>query len=448
MMANVGSFRVTDRRRESVKVDNFFRDGSGRFRFNVRHMRLLLLALACALAVSVQAQLPNTSPRAAGFDPARLNVLHATTKRFVGEGRHAGIVTLIARDGKIVDVQAYGLRDVEKQLPMKRDTIVRVYSMSKIITCAATLMLLEDGKFNLEDPVSKYLPELKGMKVWTGGTQDSPQTEALKRPITIKHLLTHTSGLMYDFAGNDELTKLWRAADLWSGPGLTNFIARLGQLPLKHQPGDAYTYGVNQDVQGALIERVSGERFGTFLENRIFRPLGMKDTGFDVPESKRQRVARTYKLADGKFVEDKPIIETWPEEGRGIEAGGAGLFSTADDFALFAQMLCNGGTLDGKRLLGRKTIELMTANHMVTLPNNQAATRQKGFGLGVEVTTDLGQLSMPSSVGQFGWYGAATTYCQIDPKEKIVAIALAQHFPFNQYGFFAAFQTGYYQALK
>jgi CubicO group peptidase (beta-lactamase class C family) len=147
-------------------------------------------------------------------------------------------------------------------------------------------------------------------------------------------------------------------------------------------------------------------------------------------------------------VEDKPIIDTWPEAGRGIEAGGAGIFSTAGDFARFAQMLCNGGTLDSKRILGRKTIELMTANHMVTLPNNQAASRQKGFGLGVEVTTDLGQLSMPSSVGQFGWYGAATTYCQIDPKERIVAIAFAQHFPFNEHGFFAAFQTGYYQALK
>jgi CubicO group peptidase (beta-lactamase class C family) len=225
-------------------------------------------------------------------------------------------------------------------------------------------------------------------------------------------------------------------------------MAKLGTLPLKHQPGDAYTYGVNQDVQGALIERVSGQRFGMFLEERIFRPLGMKDTGFDVPPEKLNRLARTYKLADGKFVEDKPIVETWPEEGRGIEAGGAGIFSTAGDFARFAQMLCNGGTLDGKRILGRKTIELMTANHMVTLPNNQAATRQKGFGLGVEVTTDLGQLSMPSSIGQFGWYGAATTYCQIDPKEKIVAIALAQHFPFNQHGFFAQFQTGYYQALK
>ena len=406
-------------------------------------MKTFLLALAVAVVLPVQAQLPTTSARAAGFDPARLEVLHATTKRFVDQGRHAGIITLLARDGKIVDFQTYGFRDVEKKLPMERDTIVRVYSMSKIITCAATLILFEEGRFNLDDPVAKYLPELKEMKVWTNGA-----TEPLKRPITVKHLLTHTSGLIYDFAGEDELTKLWRAADLWSGPGLTNFIARLGKLPLKHQPGDAYTYGVNQDVLGALIERVSGQRFGAFLEERVFQPLGMKDTAFDVPPEKMNRLAKTYKLERGQFVEDKPIVETWPEEGRGIEAGGAGIFSTAGDYARFAQMLLNGGTLEGRRILGRKTIELMTANHMVTLPNNQAAARPKGFGLGVEVTTDLGQLSVPSSIGQFGWYGAATTYCQIDPKERLVAIALAQHFPFNQHNFFAAFQTGYYQALK
>jgi len=413
-------------------------------------MKTLFLFLTLLAAVSAQAQLPTASPKAAGFDPARLEVLHATTKRFVDEGQHAGLITLLARDGKIVDFQTYGYRDVERQLPMERDTICRVYSMSKIITCVATLMLVEDGRLNLDDPVAKYLPEFKDVKVWTGGTAAAPQLEALKRPITIKHLLTHTSGLFYDFSGeNPELIKLWKNANLWTGPGLTNFITKLATLPLKHQPGDAWTYGVNQDVQGAVIERVTGKTFGAFLEERIFRPLGMKDTGFDVPPEKMSRLAKTYKHGpNGKFVEDQPIVETWPEAGRGIEAGGAGIFSTAGDFVRFAQMLCNGGTLEGKRILGRKTVELMTANHLVTLPNNQAATRQKGFGLGVEVTTDLGQLSMPSSLGQFGWYGAATTYCQIDPKERLVALAFAQHFPYNEHNFFAAFQTGYYQALK
>ncbi|MEI2721992.1 MAG: serine hydrolase domain-containing protein [Verrucomicrobiota bacterium] len=416
----------------------------------IQRLKTLRLSLALLVAISAQAQLPTASPKAAGFDPARLEVLHATTKRFVDEGQHAGIITLLARDGKLVDFQTYGYRDVERQLPMERDTICRAYSMSKIITCVATLMLVEEGRLNLDDPVAKYLPELKYVKVWTGGTADAPQTEPLKRPITIKHLMTHTSGLFYDFsAAKPELVKMWRDADLWSGSSLTNFIIRLAKLPLQHQPGDTYTYGINQDVQGAVIERVTGKTFGAFLEERIFRPLGMKDTGFEVPPEKMNRLAKTYKHGpDGKFVEDKPILEDWPEKGRDLEAGGSGIFSTAGDFARLAQMLCNGGTLDGKRILGRKAIELMTANHLVTLPNHQAATRQKGFGLGVEVTTDLGQLSIPSSVGQFGWYGAATTYCQIDPKERLVAIAFAQHFPFNEHNFFAAFQTGYYQALK
>jgi CubicO group peptidase (beta-lactamase class C family) len=393
-------------------------------------------------------QLAAVSPSAGGFDPDRLEVLHATTKRFVDEKKHAGIITLILHDGKVVDFQTYGYRDIEKQYPMERDTICRMYSMSKIITCAATLILMEEGKFNLDDPVANYIPELKDMRVWTGGTADAPQTEALKRPITIKHLLTHTSGLIYDFIGEDELTKMWRKADLWNSHGLDGFITKLSKLPLKHQPGDAWTYGVNMDVLGALIERVSGRTFGEFLQERMFGPLGMKDTAFYVPQDKLNRLAKTYKIENGKLVEDKPLIDTWPEKGRSIEAGGSGIFSTAMDYATFAQMLCNGGTLNGKRILGRKSIELMTANHMVALPNNQAATRQKGFGFGVEVATDLGQLSTPSSLGQYGWYGAATTYCQIDPSEKIVAIALAQHFPFNQFNFFAAFQTGYYQALK
>lgn len=412
-------------------------------------MKTLAFFLAFAVAVATHAQLPTASPARAGFDPARLEVLHAITKRFVEEGQHAGAITLLARNGKLVDFQTYGYRDLEKRQPMERDTICRVYSMSKIITSVGVLVLFEEGRFNLDDPVSKYLPELKDMKVMTGGTADAPQLEPLKRPITIKHLLTHTSGLIYDFSGGKELAKLHERADLWTGPGLSNFIAKVGKLPLQHQPGDTYTYGIITDVLGALIEHVSGKTLGVFLDQRIFRPLGMKDTGFDVPPEKMNRLAKTYKHgADGQFVEDEPIIQTWPEVGRGIESGGGGLFSTAGDYARFAQMLLNGGRLDDHRILGRKTVELMTANHMVTLPNNQAATRQKGFGLGVEVTTDLGQLSIPSSVGQFGWYGAATTYCQIDPKERIVAVALVQHFPFNEHNFFAQFTTGYFQALK
>ena len=412
-------------------------------------MKTLLLLLTLAAATAAQAQLPTASPARAGFDPARLEVLHATTKRFVETGQHAGAITLLARDGKLVDFQTYGYRDIEKRLPMERDTICRIYSMSKIITSVGVLVLLEEGRFNLDDPASKYLPELKDMKVMTGGTAEAPQLEPLKRPITIKHLLTHTSGLIYGSTGTNELANLYERANLWTGPGLSDFTAKVGKLPLKHQPGDAYTYGTSTDVLGALIERVSGKTFGAFLDERIFRPLGMKDTSFDVAPEKMQRLAKQYKHGpDGKFVEAEASLAASAEAGKGIESGGGGMFSTAGDYARFAQMLLNGGTLEGHRVLGRKTVQLMSANHLVTLPNNQAATRQKGFGLGVEVTTDLGQLSMASSLGQFGWYGAATTYCQIDPKEQIVAVALVQHFPFNEHGFFAQFATGYYQALK
>ena len=176
-------------------------------------MKTLLLALTCLLAVSAEAQFPAISPKAAGFDPGRIEVMHETVRRFVDQRQHAGIITLLVRDGKIVDFQTYGYRDIEKQLSMERDTICRMYSMSKIITCAAALVLLEEGRFNLDDPVAKYIPELKEMKVWVGGTQDAPKLEAHQRPITNKHLLTHTSGLIYDYAGDDELTKLWRSAE-------------------------------------------------------------------------------------------------------------------------------------------------------------------------------------------------------------------------------------------
>lgn len=414
-------------------------------------MKKLALTFALSCAVSIHAQLPVTTPARAGFDPARLDALHATVKSFVDDGQHAGLITLLVRDGRIADFQTYGYRDAENKLPMERDTICRIYSMSKIITSVGVLCLFEDGRLNLDDPVAFYLPELKNLKVMTGGTADAPQLEAPKRPVTIKHLLTHTSGLIYDFDGSDQINKLYQRADLWSGPGLKDFTAKVAKLPLKHQPGDAYAYGINTDVLGALIERVSGKTFGAFLQERIFGPLKMADTGFDVAPAKMNRLAMTYKHGTGGkgFVAAEPIIGTFAEAGRGIESGGGGLFSTAGDYARFGQMLLNGGTLDGQRVIGRKTVELMTANHLTMLPDGaHAFNRAKGFGLGVEVTIDLGRGAVPSSLGQFGWYGAATTYCQIDPKEKLVAVALAQHFPYNEHNFFAKWAAGYFQALK
>lgn len=415
---------------------------------NLRTIRLAL-ALSALASLPLAAQLPSTPPGAGGFDPHRLEVLHRTMRALVDEGKQAGIVWLIARDGKIVDFEATGHRDLEHKLPMQKDTICRVYSMSKLVTSVATLVLLEEGKVLLDDPVGDHLPELKTMRVMTGGTAETPQLVDTRRPVTIKHLLTHTSGLIYDFDGTDALHQLYQRADLWSGTSLKDFTAKVARLPLRHQPGEDWSYGINCDVLGALVERVSGQPFEAFLRDRIFGPLGMKDTSFDVPAGKRARLARTYRHDPaGKLVEAEPMLGTWPEAGRGLASGGAGLFSTAGDYARFAQMLLNGGELEGRRILGRKTVEFMTANHLTALPRpRHAYNPAMGFGLGVEVRMEQGQATCLGSVGQFGWYGAATTYCQIDPQERIVAIALAQHFPFNQHKLFERFANGCFQAL-
>jgi len=370
--------------------------------------------------------------------------------RFVDNGQYAGAIWLIAREGTIVDCKAHGFRDLEARLPMQRDTICRIYSMSKIITSVAVLTLVEEGRIRLDDPIGDYLPELKQMKVLQGGTADVPVLVPASRPITVKHLLTHTSGLIYDFDGDDALHQLYQRAKLWEGTSLREFVGKVGALPLKSQPGDEWHYGINSDVLGALVEAVSGKSFEAFLSERIFSPLEMKDTSFDVPAEKQSRLAKTYKRdVAGSLIESEPILGTWPQAGRGLAAGGSGMFSTADDYARFAQMLANGGHFKGKQILSRKIVELMTANHLVTLAKpNHAFSQWNGWGLGVEVQLDLGRSSVPGTPGAFGWYGAATTYCRIDPQEQLVAILFTQQLPFNDQKLFETFTTLYYSTME
>jgi CubicO group peptidase (beta-lactamase class C family) len=392
--------------------------------------------------------LPPAEPEELGFAPERLEKLHAMLKQHIDDGKHAGAISLIVRGGAIVDWQTYGFRDLEAKLPMEKDTIVRIYSMSKPITSVAVMMLFEEARFRLDDPISKYIPEFKEMKVFKGGTADRPESVDAKTPITIKHLLTQTSGMTYDF-GNSPVEQLNKKAELWSAPTFPEFIARASKLPLAHEPGEKWTYGINTDVLGYLVEVVSGQKFEDYVAQRIFTPLGMADTGFLVPEGKRARLAKIYETGpDGKLRPAKPILDSYHGPGDGFPSGGGGLYSTIGDYARFAQMLLNGGRLDGAQILGRKTVEFMLANHLNHLAQPAISPNGgDGFGLGGSVRFDLAKGNSLGSVGQFGWAGAATTYFNIDPREETITLLFIQHFPYDQHGIFHKFSTLFYQSL-
>jgi CubicO group peptidase (beta-lactamase class C family) len=412
-------------------------------------LAVLGLAVALLLPSTLPAEsLPIGEPEALGFSPERLATMEASLERFVENGQHSGIVWLVARRGEIASVGAHGLRDREAGLPMEADTIVRIYSMSKIVTSVAALILFEEGRFDLGDPVSRYLPELGTPQVMVGGTADAPLLTTARSPITVDHLFTHTAGFYYDFSVGPELATLVERAELFTAPSLEEFTKRASTLPLRHHPGEAWTYGISTSLLGRLIEVLSGQRLGDFLQERIFGPLRMTDTGFSVPPEKRGRLATIYQTKEGRLTElelskDQPS----PEKARGLELGGAGLFSTIGDYARFAQMLLDGGVLDGQRILGRKTVEFMTVNRLAHLTESHIDDRAEGFGLGVAVMIDVGQSSTPASLGRYGWSGIATTDCQIDPREEIVALVFTQHYPFNEHRLLERFTTGYTQAL-
>ena len=414
---------------------------------------LLTLALSAVAAAKPPAAapappLPLATPESQGMSSERLGRLHAEIDRFVSEGKYAGAVSLIARNGRVVDWQAWGKRDTEAGLPMEKDTICRIYSMSKIVTSVAALILLEEARFELDDPVGDYLPALAHMKVLTGGTAEKPLLADAKTPVTIKHLFTHTSGLTYD-GDTSPVEKLNRDAKLPEATSLADFVRRVSLLPLAYEPGERFTYSVSIDVLGALVEKVSGRPFGEFLEERLFRPLGMKDTGFSVPPAKLARLAKTYeKGEDGKLRPAKSVFGIEAGPGPKLEAGGAGLFSTTGDYARFMQMLLNGGELEGVRILSRKTVELMMANHLNHMPRTTHQwSESDGFGLGGAVRIDLAKGNALGSVGQFGWSGAATTYANLDPKEKTVALLFVQHFPHNEHEIFWRFSTLAYASI-
>ena len=386
--------------------------------------------------------LPLSTPEEEGFSKARLARLDDAMVALVRDGDHTGVIVLVARNGRIVDWRAWGLRDLETKLPMEKDTLCRIYSMTKVITSVAALALYEEGRFALNDPVQKYIPELKGMQVFAGGSPESPELVPAKSNITIKHLMTHTSGLIYPF-GDSPVEKVWSKANLFEKPysvTLRDWVARLRELPLASQPGAAWHYGVNSDVLGYLIEVVSGMPFDRFVEKRVLLPLLMSDTHFVLPEEKKSRAAGVYRKRDGQD-ELVPYPEGMPP------LGGMALWSTPGDYARFAQMLLNGGQLDGVRILGRKTVELMTANHL-THTDRPTTTPggSEGFGLGGAVRIDLARGNSLGSVGSFGWSGAASTWFRIDPKEKLLLLIFQQRMP-SEAAIYLRFSNLVYQAL-
>jgi CubicO group peptidase (beta-lactamase class C family) len=418
-----------------------------------------LLALLVALLVGsvplfavAASPLPITTPADAGFSSERLARLHQTLDQAVDAGRYSGYVVLLARDGKLVDQHAHGWRDVENKAPLAPDSIVRIHSMTKIITSVAILTLMEDGRLNLFDRVEKYLPALKDRKVLTGGTADSPVLVDASRPITINDLLTHTAGYYYNetwSAGSPVLIELFGRARIWEASNLADFVQRVALLPLSDQPGTRFRYGISTDLLGAIVEQVSGRRLDQYFQERILGPLGMKDTAFWISPENVSRRAKSYTRSPGGLVAvpDEARRNVGPDHG--ILSGGGGLWSTANDYIRFAQMLLNGGQLDGVRILSRKSVELMRQNHIAHIADPHPFGRlDQGFGFGVRMVADQGRSQTLGSPGMFGWDGAASTLVWMDPQERLVSLLILQHFPFDQDSIHAAFANGVYSALE
>jgi CubicO group peptidase (beta-lactamase class C family) len=387
-------------------------------------MRLFFALLLSASFLLAQ-PLPLSTPEKEGFSSSRLARLHQSLEQSVLDNKPPGAVSMIVRNGRIVDWRAFGRRDVEAGLPMEKDTIFLVYSMTKPVTSVAVMMLVEEGKLSLSDRVDQFIPEFKDLKVYKGGTPERPDLAPPERPMTVKHLLTHTAGFTYGW-GNDNVSEIYRKARPLEAASLKEFIGRAAKLPLIASPGEKYEYSIAIDILGYLVEVVSGMPFDRFVQERIFDPLKMRDSHFVVPAEKRARQAKIYSLRDGRLTAQRGL------DARGVPYGGMGLYSTIGDYARFAQMLANSGQLDGVRLLSRKTVDLMMMNHLAGLARPTiGGDDSDGFGLGGSVRIAPAKSGRPGSEGLFGWDGAASTRFRVDRKENLVYLLFTQWMPFD-----------------
>ena len=393
---------------------------------------------------------------AKGFVASRLPRIARHLERYVDEGRLPGVLCLVSRGGEEAFFHACGRRDVERGQPMRRDTVVRFYSMTKPIASVALMMLYEEGRFQLDDAVVESIPAWRNLAVFDRGDAERYSVTPPAAPLTIKHLLTHTSGLSYGFIHQHPVEAMYRAANVTGGT-LDDMVAKLAALPLKFSPGTRWNYGVSTDVCGHLVEKLSGQALDEFVRERITAPLGMADSGFHVGEDAQERFAACYqhRPPGGFQLQDDPARSRYLRCPAFL-SGGGGMVGTIDDYHRFARMLLGKGELDGVRLLGRKTVEYMTANH---LPGNcdLAAMGQPvftetsyegiGFGLGFSVVVDPAAANVLDSPGEFAWGGAASTYFWVDPVEEVIAVFLTQLLPSSTYPLRRELKTLVYQAL-
>jgi CubicO group peptidase (beta-lactamase class C family) len=398
---------------------------------NTRRLVTVVALLAISVAVPVAENgrdLAKAAPESVGVSTERLKRLEAGLRAFVQENRLAGVTTLLARRGKTVHSFTAGKKDSRKPDVMARDSIFRIYSMTKPVTAVAMMMLFEEGKWQLDDPVSRYIPAFAKLQVYLGDNPDGTmKLEPARRSMTMRELMTHSAGLGYVLNQANAVDRLIiKEQTLDSSAPLQAMIDKLAKTPLSAQPGTRWYYSIAIDVQGYLVEKLSGQTFGDFLETRLFGPLGMKDTAFYVPKDKLARLARIH--TDGKDGQlappaDDAIDVTVPPAG---PSGGGGLFSTADDYLRVAQMLLNGGEFGGRRYLAPRTVQMMRTNHLQAEPlaTVRAGT---GWGLGFRTVIDAAAAGEPVADGTFDWFGIGGTWFWIDPASDLTFVGMIQH---------------------
>jgi CubicO group peptidase (beta-lactamase class C family) len=417
---------------------------------NLKRTPISFVLILCLMVLPLAAQqLPRVDPDKAGMSAERLERITAVMQQYVDQGRLPGMVTLVARDAKIVYFRSFGKLDIEGGATMPTDAIFRIASQSKALTTVAVMILLEEGRLLLNDPVSRYIPEFKNSRVAVKPSEKESQgysTVPARREITIRDLLTHTAGISY---GSGPAEELYKAADLhgWYFADqqipIGEAIRKLATLPFDAHPGERYIYGFNTDILGFVVEVISGMSLADFIKRRITEPLRMNDTHFYLPPEKLARFTPVYGIKEGKMqLVDEVGKNDYVNGPRVSYSGGAGLLSTAEDYARFLQMLCNGGELEGVRILSPKSVQLMTVNHVGNL-----FSENQGFGLGFWVTEHLGKAGEPGSVGAFGWGGAYHTSYWVDPAERLVAVLMTQMLPAGNLDDHGKFRALVYQAI-